>query len=42
MNFYGFLFWMIVGKFIELMVGKVGVLNGYFGYGIGKLKLKII
>lgn len=28
---------MTVGKLIELMAGKAGVLNGHFGYGTGKI-----
>ena len=36
MNPHGFPSRMTVGKLIELMAGKAGVLNGHFGYGTGK------
>ena len=40
MNPHGFPSRMTVGKLIELMAGKAGVLNGHFGYGTGKLALQ--
>lgn len=36
MNPHGFPSRMTVGKLIELMAGKAGVLNGHFGYGTGR------
>lgn len=35
MNPHGFPSRMTVGKLIELMAGKAGVLDGHFGYGTG-------
>ena len=36
MNPHGFPSRMTVGKLIELMAGKAGVLDGHFGYGTGR------
>lgn len=38
MNPHGFPSRMTVGKLIELMAGKAGVLHGHFGYGTGERK----
>jgi len=35
MNPHGFPSRMTVGKLIELIAGKAGVLDGHFGYGTG-------
>ena len=32
---------MTVGKLIELMAGKAGVLHGHFGYGTGEQKKEL-
>ena len=32
---------MTVGKLIELMAGKAGVLHGHFGYGTGEQKKEV-
>ncbi len=37
MNPHGFPSRMTVGKLIELMAGKAGVLDGTFHYGTGKV-----
>ena len=37
MNPHGFPSRMTVGKLIELMAGKAGVLDGHFGYGTGRI-----
>ena len=39
MNPHGFPSRMTVGKLIELIAGKAGVLDGHFGYGTGRIFL---
>ena len=39
MNPHGFPSRMTVGKLIELIAGKAGVLDGHFGYGTGRIVL---
>lgn len=41
MNPHGFPSRMTVGKLIELMAGKAGVLHGHFGYGTGEQKKEL-